>query len=149
MLSAKKILKNFGSALLGLLILLSPLGLSIALAQNDNVHLAAVTNGTSKKPVTSGNNSDSSGIRNPLGENTGTLSTFVAKILHILFEIGAIVVVFMIILSGFKFVLAQGDPKGITDAKNMLFGTLIGAVILLGAETISQVISNTVKELAK
>ena len=134
--------------MLGFLILLSPLGLSIVHAKNHTGKIP-VSSRNSKSSVTSGNNSDSTGIHNPLGENTGTLSTFVAKILHILFEIGAIVVVFMIILSGFKFVLAQGDQKGITDAKNMLFGTLIGAVILLGAETISQVISNTVKELAK
>ena len=96
----------------------------------------------------SGNAQGSLGIQNPLGQ-TGSLSAFVAKILHLVFEIGAIVVVFFIIYAGFKMVIAQGEPKAITDAKNMLLYTVIGAVILLGAETISQVISNTVQQLAK
>ena len=141
----KRIFKHIGPLLLAFLILISPLG--IVQAQN-HTGKVAVPSGNSNGSVSSGN-SNTSGIHNPLGESNNTLSTFVAKILHIVFEIGAIVVVFMIILSGFKFVLAQGAEKEITDAKNMLFGTLVGAVILLGAETISQVISNTVKQLAQ
>ena len=138
----KSYIRKIVSVLLSSIILFSFILPLVTIAKTDSPS-------NSKTSVDSSESSAGPRIRNPLGENTGTLSTFVAKILHILFEIGAILVVFFIILSGFNIVMAQGDETKLKKAKSMLFGTIIGAVILLGAETISLVISNTVKQLAQ
>ena len=138
-------IKEVATILLLAVLCFAYLAPSLTLAQTAK---ASGNTGNSGASATGNTRGSGPKIENPLGQ-TGSLSTLVAKILHLVFEIGAIVVVFFIIYAGFKMVIAQGEPKAITDAKNMLLYTVIGAVILLGAETISQVISNTVQQLAK
>jgi hypothetical protein len=59
--------------------------------------------------------------------------------------VGSIVVVFFIIWSGYKLVMARGNPGEMTKAKDMLLATVIGGAILLGADIIANVVINTVK----
>ncbi len=110
----------------------------------------------SNTPTPKGNNTQTpggnrtytqTGINNPLPGNKD-LATFLKNILRLVFIVGTVVVVFFIVLAGFKYVTAQGDPKKITDAHNMLLWTAVGAAVLLGAQTIADVIANTVKDLA-
>lgn len=88
-------------------------------------------------------------IENPLSGSGGsaTLEEFMVSLLRIVFLIGTVVVVFFIVLAGFKYVMAQGNPKEIETANRMLLYCVIGAVILLGAETIAKVIKDTVTQL--
>ena len=51
--------------------------------------------------------------------------------------IGAIGV-FLVVLSGFRYVMAQGDPQKIATAKNTLLYTLIGVVAVGGAVAVVQ-----------
>lgn len=69
------------------------------------------------------------------------------NILDAVVKIGAIFVVLFIVYAGFLFVTAQGDPGKIKDAKSILLYTLIGGVILLGAEEIAQIVCNTANDL--
>ncbi len=101
------------------------------------------TGGATQRPPTG-----QSGFANPLGQSGGTLQTFLYALLDkVVIPLGAIVVVFSIILAGYKYITAQGDPKAISAAHQQLTWTAIGAAVLLGAKVISMVITNTVKTL--
>lgn len=101
------------------------------------------TGGGTQRPPTG-----ESGFANPLGQSGGTLQTFLYALLDkVVIPLGAIVVIFSIILAGYKYITAQGDPKAISAAHQQLTWTAIGAAVLLGAKVISMVITNTVKTL--
>lgn len=82
---------------------------------------------------------------NPI--STDTLNGFILKVLDVVVLLGAIVVVFFIILAGFKYVTARGDEKQITSAHQTLTWTIVGAAILLGAKVIASAIQATVDQL--
>jgi hypothetical protein len=84
---------------------------------------------------------------NPLGQ-TGSLETFLNKLLDVVILIGSIAVVLSIIMAGLKYVTAQGDEGQIESAHKQLTWTVIGAAILLGAKVIAMVVQNTVKALS-
>lgn len=90
----------------------------------------------------------STALRNPLGTN-GTLSGFLNKLLDVIIMLGSIVIVFMIILAGLRYVLARGNDEEIKKAHQQLTWTAVGAAILLGAKVISLVITNTVRTLSQ
>ena len=79
--------------------------------------------------------------------NGNCLSAFLLNILQFIIYIGGIVVVLMIIFVGYKFVAAQGNSTKIEEARNMLLWTVVGALILLGAQAIAMGIQATVTAL--
>ena len=83
---------------------------------------------------------------NPL-QSGNSLSSFLQQILAFVIRIGAVVVILMMVYVGFKFVTAQGNETKISEAKNMLLWTIIGALILLGAQVIAAGIQATVQSL--
>ena len=87
---------------------------------------------------------ESTTIQNPLGSKNTSVKTLLNSLLKLVFMVGAIVVVFFIIYSGYKFVAARGNPEKITEAKETFYATVIGAAILLGADIIATVVVNTV-----
>lgn len=88
-------------------------------------------------------------FQNPL-TNNGTeienIYQLLYALLNALISIGWIFVIFAVIYSGFKFVLAAGKPDDIDAAKKTFMYTIIGAVILLGSMAISEVICNTAQQ---
>lgn len=87
-------------------------------------------------------------IINPLAQqNINDIPTLITVIVDAMKNIGYFVIVFFIIYSGFSFVKARGDEKAVTDAKNMLLWTVVGAAVLLGAQILSDVIKNTVTQV--
>ncbi|MCR4275038.1 MAG: TrbC/VirB2 family protein [Candidatus Campbellbacteria bacterium] len=89
---------------------------------------------------------EGSTIENPLN-NVTSIPALITIIVTAVKDIGYFVIVFFLIYSGFLFVKARGDPKGITDAKNTFLWTVVGAAVLLGAQILSDVIKNTVTQL--
>ena len=87
-------------------------------------------------------------LNNPLaGSGVNTITDFVKRLLDIVLTIGVPVIAVFIILAGFKFVTARGNPSEIEKAKNNLFGVMIGAAILLGAWVLANALGETVNEL--
>ena len=84
---------------------------------------------------------------NPLGAGTN-LETLLNQVLSFVVRIGAIIVIFMLVYVGFLFVTARGEPGKITTARQALLWTIIGALILLGAQVISIGIQATVQALS-
>jgi len=84
---------------------------------------------------------------NPLGAGTN-LMTLLGQILSFVVNIGSIIIILMLVYVGFKFVVAQGSETKLTEAKKALLWTVVGALILLGAEAISIGIQATVSALS-
>lgn len=84
-------------------------------------------------------------IVNPL--KTDNINGFVKDLLTGIMRLGIPLIALAIIYCGFLFVWARGNPEKITEAKNALLYTLIGALLLLGSWAIAQLITNTVISL--
>ncbi len=88
-------------------------------------------------------------LLNPLAGGVDSIEKLLKLILNnIVLPIGSVVIVIMIIYSGFLFVTARGNEDKIGDAKRTLTYVVIGAAILLGAAVISAVIGGTLCQIA-
>jgi hypothetical protein len=100
-------------------------------------------------PTTPGNNPSSlprfTSFQNPISANT--IQEFIARILQFVVQLSVPFAVFFIILTGFRYVMAQGNPEKILEAHRTLLYTVIGIMVLLGAQLISLVIQNTIQQL--
>ena len=56
-------------------------------------------------------------------------------------------IVLAIIYTGFLFIKARGEPKAITEAKQMFFYVIIGAAIILASKLIITFVSSTIGSL--
>jgi hypothetical protein len=86
-------------------------------------------------------------LENPL--QVSSLWGFLEAVLGWIVKIGAVIVGVFFVISGFKFVAAQGNEEKLSDAKRGFVYTVIGAVLLLGAWTLATIISSTVAEIAR
>jgi hypothetical protein len=81
------------------------------------------------------------GIKNPIEIDTiGDLVTSIVRAVRYLI---LPFIVLAIMYSGWLYIAAQGNSKGLTKANNALKWTLIGSLIVLSAELISAIITNT------
>lgn len=87
----------------------------------------------------------SEGLVNPL--KVGTIEELLALVLKAVVNIGTIVLVLMLVYVGFLFVVGQGNEEKISEAKKALMWTVIGGLVLLGAQAISLVVQSTVGAL--
>jgi hypothetical protein len=101
--------------------------------------------GGSDPPPIGGGSDGPQLIPNPL--KSDNIQCLIVNILNFVSSIGAILVALMIIYTGYKFVVARGNPKEISEAKTALFYTLLGALILLGAVVIANVLAGTLNQV--
>ena len=100
--------------------------------------------GTADKPVVSTTPSTATPIgkiQNPL--NVDSIEDVILLLVDILIYIGVCFAILAIIWVGFQFVLAQGNPEKIKDAKRWFFYIIIGLAILISAKVIIEVVENT------
>ncbi len=96
-----------------------------------------------------GTTNSSTRLPNPLASGVDSIYELVVLVLErVVLPLGSVVIVFMIIYSGFLFVTARGNPDKISDARRMLLYVLIGAAILLGSVVIAQAINGTLCQIA-
>lgn len=100
-----------------------------------------------RNPGNIGDNPGDSSVEltNPL--KSESLIEFFQDILDVILVFAVPIIVFFIIYAGFKFVMAQGEPGALGDAKRALLYAIIGGVIILGAYVILAVIGGTVDAL--
>lgn len=84
-------------------------------------------------------------FKNPLAFRT--LQEFFTALLEVIVLIGIPVVVLAIIFVGFLFVTAQGNEQKISSAKRALVWTLLGALLILGAQVLATAVEGTVNQL--
>lgn len=95
-----------------------------------------------------GDSSDGGTIKlvNPLG-NIDSLEELLAAVLRAIVRIGAMILVLVLVWVGFLFVMAQGNEEKLRTARSALMWTVIGGLILLGAEAVAQIITSTVSSI--
>ncbi|MBU6388679.1 hypothetical protein KGQ72_02315 [Patescibacteria group bacterium] len=72
---------------------------------------------------------------------------FLQSILDFVVNIGTVVVIFMLVYVGYLFVVAQGSDTKISEARQALLWTVVGALILLGSKAIALAIQATATSL--
>jgi hypothetical protein len=70
-----------------------------------------------------------SGYGGPIGPRFG-LIIFLNNLLKLIVVIAGIFALFNVIIAGYQFMTAMGDPKGITNAWNKIWQSLIGLVLV-------------------
>lgn len=84
-------------------------------------------------------------ITSPLaGKGITSFPQLITTILTVLIALAVPLIVIAIVYAGFTYVTAQGNASKVQTATKMLTYAVIGAVLILGALTITQIISDTV-----
>lgn len=122
-----------------------------------NYAVAAPNGGNDSGQASGGGNSDNSQsgggneellefqtiqLENPL--QIDSLEDLIIAILNIFITLMIPIIVFFIILAGFKYVTAQGNSGKIEEATTTLTYAIIGGVLILGAVAIAEIVKNTV-----
>lgn len=84
-------------------------------------------------------------LNNPL--KVDTIKDAIQFFVNTLVKIAIPFIVIFFIWAGLKFILAQGKPDKITEAKKMFWYTIIGTLLILGAWTITNAIIGTVNSI--
>jgi hypothetical protein len=87
------------------------------------------------------------GLRNPLGDNMSTIPGFVMGILSIVMYLGVPLIGVVLIYTGFKFLMARGNPEKIKSAKYNLLWVIIGVGVFLGAWALTVIIDSTINNI--
>ena len=82
-------------------------------------------------------------LRNPLS-GISSIPDLLAAVLNVIIIIAIPIIIFFLMLAGFKYVTARGNPSTITEASQALLYAIIGGVLILGATAITQIIKNLV-----
>ena len=74
----------------------------------------------------------------------GSIQDLLVAILRIVMILMVPIIVFFIILAGFKYATAGGNASQVEEASRALLYAIIGGVLILGAVAISEIIKNVV-----
>lgn len=85
---------------------------------------------------------DSYGVTNPLGKDA-TFCSLAEKIISATLQIGAPIAVLLIVLTGFGFVAARGNPEKLKKARENFTYTLAGIAVFFCAWAITKVVIGT------
>ncbi len=89
----------------------------------------------------------SAGLCNPLNSNFSTIPAFIAGALKVLVMVALPIITLFLVVSGFMFIKARGNPSELTKAKENFLYVIIGALLILGAWVIATLIGGTVTQL--
>lgn len=87
------------------------------------------------------------GFENPL--KWPTLEAFIAGFLKAVVMIALPFITLAFVLVGLQFLIAQGEPKKIENARWNFVYAVIGALLVLGAWTIATLIARTVVQIVE
>ncbi|MCA9366225.1 hypothetical protein KC722_01460 [Candidatus Kaiserbacteria bacterium] len=110
---------------------------------------APTTGNITPAPVTAGGGSTGGSVTlgNPLGQGT-TLLGFFQSLLAAVMVLAVPIIVFFIILAGFKYVTARGNATKVGEAHMALLYAILGGVLILGAQALLVIIESTVNSFA-
>lgn len=72
---------------------------------------------------------------------SGGLVMFISNIIRIITIIGGVWSLFNLILAGFRYITAANDAKGIEQAWQSIYMSLIGLLLIVGSFTITSIVS--------
>jgi hypothetical protein len=85
-------------------------------------------------------------LTNPLS-NISSIPDFFRVLVEIILVFAIPFIVFFIIYAGFLYVTARGNPEKISTAHKALLFALIGGMLILGANVLLEIITNTVEQI--
>lgn len=85
-------------------------------------------------------------FKNPLGYET--IEELLTNILGAVVTIAFPFIVLFLVYAGFLFVSAQGNEEKLGTAKKVFLWTVVGGLLVLGAEALSIAIEGTIKEIS-
>lgn len=111
------------------------------------------SSGGNTLPTSYGGNTANSGdncdprvqVCNPLQFHS--ICGLVTGVLDAIMVIGIPIAIMFVVWAGFKFVVAQGNPESISQAKTNFLHVIIGIAIFVGASLIAHVIMQTIENL--
>jgi hypothetical protein len=77
-----------------------------------------------------------------------SIAGLLTDVLKFFVRVATVVCVLGIVWSGFLFVKAQGNDEQLAKAKRAFFFSLVGTLLMLGAEVLAQAIGKTVEQIA-
>ena len=86
-------------------------------------------------------------LTNPLDSSISSIPDFFRVLIEIILVFAIPFIVFFIIYAGFLYVTAQGNPEKIKKAHNALLYALIGGLLILGANVLLIIITNTINQI--
>ena len=86
-------------------------------------------------------------LENPLKRDFNTIPTFIAGALKVMVIVALPVIALFIVVAGFMYIMARGNPGKISEAHKNFVYVLIGALLILGAWVIATLIGGTVTQL--
>lgn len=86
-------------------------------------------------------------LDNPLKPEFGNIPAFIAGALKVLVMVALPVIALFIVVAGFMYIVARGNPGKISEAHKNFVYVLIGALLILGAWVIATLIGGTVTQL--
>jgi hypothetical protein len=86
-------------------------------------------------------------LQNPLNPQYSSIQAFIAGALKILVIVALPIIVLFIVVAGFMFVFARGNESKISEARKNFVYVIIGALLILGAWMIANLIGGTVTQL--
>jgi hypothetical protein len=84
-------------------------------------------------------------LTNPI--KVDSVGGFLKSIFTVITRLGVIVISVAIVFVGFKFIVAQGNPEALKSARRNALYVFIGAALVLGAEVITAVLTDTADKL--
>ena len=84
-------------------------------------------------------------LENPL-KGVNSIADFFYLIINFVYSLSYVVIAAFLLLSGFKFVMAQGKPDALDDAKSTFKHTIIGAIILISANVLTEVVRTVINQ---
>ena len=86
-------------------------------------------------------------LNSPLNTAVSTIPKFIAGFLQILVVVALPILTLFIVISGFKFITAQGNETKLANAKQNFMYVILGSLLILGAWVIATLIAGTVAQL--
>lgn len=83
-------------------------------------------------------------FKNPLNPSISSIPELFVAILNMVIIIATPIIVFYLILAGFKYVTARGNSERVQEASRALLYGVIGGVVILGAVAILAIIGDVV-----
>jgi hypothetical protein len=101
--------------------------------------------GTGGNRVSTQGSTATTKLENPL-KGVNSIGDFIYLVINFVYSLSYAVIAFFLLLSGFKFVMAQGKPDALDDAKTTFKYTIIGALLLIGANVITTVVQTVINK---
>lgn len=118
----------------------------VVMAAQTSDNTGNVTSDNTGNSSPTGTSLNSFKFENPL--NVSSFCGLVQKLLNAGWQIGVPVAMLFLVYSGFRFVVARGNPTKLQDAKKNFAYVLLGIAIYFGAWTLGIVVKNTINAIS-